>query len=274
AEADVAIVVVGSTTEWETEGEDRSTMDLPGRQAELVSAVAVANPRTILVLNVGAPVTTGWSSEVGATLLAWLPGQEAGGALADVLFGDADPSGRLPTSFPVRATDNLADAGFPGVDGHLPYGEGLLLGYRHHDTDDVAPAFCFGHGLSYTTFAYADPELVTGADGRPAVRVIVTNLGSRAGRAVVQAYAEPSARSEGAPVQQLVGFESVEIAAGESTVVDLALDSRAWTHWSEETGGWAFETAPVAIHVASSSRDRHGSVTLDPATGPPRFAGE
>ncbi|HEY4376302.1 MAG TPA: glycoside hydrolase family 3 C-terminal domain-containing protein, partial [Acidimicrobiales bacterium] len=130
AAADVAIVVVGSTTDWETEGKDRSTMDLPGRQAELISAVAAANPRTVVVLNVGAPVTTHWSSEVGATLVAWLPGQEAGEALADVLFGQVDPSGRLPTSFPVRVTDNLADAGFPGVEGHLPYGEGLLLGYR------------------------------------------------------------------------------------------------------------------------------------------------
>lgn len=268
--ADVAIVVVGSTTESETEGTDRTSLELPGRQAELVEAVCAANPRTVVVLNAGAPVTTGWAANAGALVLAWLPGQEGGHAVADVLFGHAEPSGRLPVSFPVRIEDTAAYGSFPGADGKVPYTEGVLMGYRHHDTNDVEPAFCFGHGLSYTTFAYGEATVVDGADGRPAVALTLTNTGDRSGVEVVQVYARATDRPPPVPDKELVGFESVALAAGEQRDVQLALDTKAWTYWAPSARAWEVDAGPVELLVGSSSRDIRATAVLDPARGPNR----
>src|SRR4051794_5226063 len=223
-EADVAIVVVGTTEEVESEGFDRSSLALPGRQDELVRRVAAANPRTVVVVNAGAPVLMPWLEEVPAVLLAWFPGQEGGNAIADVLLGAAEPGGRLPTTWPA-SEDGLPSA--TPVDGVLEYAEGLKIGYR----GDVAPLLPFGHGLGYTPWEYLSIE-----PAGEAVRVTVVNAGTRRGREVVQVYAEG----------RLAGFAGVTADAGEEVTVEVPLDRRAVARW--EHGGWVVE--PRAYEVA------------------------
>ncbi len=159
ATADVALVFVGTSEEWESEGFDRPDMDLPGRQAELIERVAAANPNTVVVLNNGSPLTMDWIDQVPALLEAWFPGQECGNAIADVLFGDVCPSGKLPQTFPKRLEDNPAYINYPGDNGKVVYGEGIFVGYRYYDKKAIEPRFPFGYGLSYTTFAYDNLRL-------------------------------------------------------------------------------------------------------------------
>ncbi|MFI0450446.1 glycoside hydrolase family 3 C-terminal domain-containing protein [Actinomadura sp. 6N118] len=218
-EADVAVVVVGTNDGVESEGFDRSTLALPGRQDELVSAVAAANPRTVVVVNAGAPVLMPWRDEVAAVLWVWLPGQEGGDALADVLIGAAEPGGRLPTTFPA-SEDNILSP--HPVDGVLAYIEGTAIGYRHYDSADVA--YPFGHGLGYTTWEY---ESVS-ASGRTA-EVTVRNTGDRLGREVVQCYVADGSRrdvADGSRPVGLAGFAVVDAGPGERTTVRVPLDER------------------------------------------------
>ncbi|WP_248959460.1 beta-glucosidase [Sphaerisporangium perillae] len=193
AGADVAIVVAGTTKETESEGFDRASLALPGRQDELIARVAAANPRTIVVLNAGSPVEMPWLDQVAAVLLAWFPGQEAGDALADVLFGDAEPGGRLPTTWPMRAQD-VPVLDVTPVEGKIRYDEGVLVGYRAWEHAGSVPAFWFGHGLGYTTWSYdsvAATRTAGGVTDGATVTVAVTNTGDRAGREVVQVYLSP-----------------------------------------------------------------------------------
>lgn len=210
--ADAAVVIVGTNDDVESEGFDRTTLALPGRQDELVSAVAAANPRTVVVVNAGAPVLMPWRDEVAAVLWAWLPGQEGGDALADVLTGAAEPGGRLPTTFPVSEDGILSPV--PGEDGSLPYAEGAAIGYLHYAPEQVA--YPFGHGLGYTAWEY---ESLAVADGT--AEVTVRNAGDRPGREVVQVYASP----DGLPLR-LAGFAVAEAAAGERVTVRVPLDER------------------------------------------------
>lgn len=210
--ADAAVVIVGTNDDVESEGFDRTTLALPGRQDELVSAVAAANPRTVVVVNAGAPVLMPWRDEVAAVLWAWLPGQEGGDAIADVLTGAAEPGGRLPTTFPVSEDGILSPV--PGEDGSLPYAEGAAIGYLHYAPEQVA--YPFGHGLGYTGWEY---ESLAVADG--AAEVTVRNAGDRPGREVVQVYAAP----DGPPLR-LAGFAVAEAAAGERVTVRVPLDER------------------------------------------------
>jgi beta-glucosidase len=211
-EADVAVVVVGTNDDVESEGFDRTTLALPGRQDELVSAVAAANPRTVVVVNAGAPVLMPWRDEVAALLWAWLPGQEGGDAIADVLTGAAEPGGRLPTTFPASEDGVLSP--IPEENGSLPYAEGTAIGYRHYRPDQVA--YPFGHGLGYTGWEY---ESLSVADG--VAEVTVRNTGDRPGREVVQCYAS----AESLPLR-LAGFAVAEAAAGERVTVRVPLDER------------------------------------------------
>jgi beta-glucosidase len=260
AESDVAVVVVG-TELADTEGADRRDMDLPADQVTLVRAVAAANPRTVVVLNTGSPVTMDWVDEVGAVVQLWYTGQELGAALADVLFGDADATGRLPTSFPRRLEDTPAFPTYPGRDGRAPYTEGVLVGYRHYDTNGVEPLFPFGHGLSYTRFAYGEATV----DDRPEgcdVSVPVTNTGDRPGREVVQLYVHgPAPR----PEQELKDFRAVDLAPGETAEVRFTLPSRAFAHWDMTHHAWTVTPGPYEIRLGSSSRRIH---TRTPLTRP------
>jgi len=252
-EADVAVVVVGTTEEVESEGFDRDSLALPGRQDELVRRVAEANPRTVVVVNSGAPVLLPWSEEVGAVLLAWFPGQEFGNALADVLLGVAEPGGRLPTGWPV------SEEGLPAtepVDGVLAYDEGLFIGYRGDGrTGWQPPRYAFGHGLGYTTWDYvsidAPGELPSGAD--LTVEVRIRNSGTRHGKQVVQVYAGRPGGAVERPRRWLAGFAVVEAAPGEEVVATVTVAARVFEHWDTEGGGWAVELGTFTLEAGPSS---------------------
>jgi beta-glucosidase len=236
AEADVAVVVVGTTEEVESEGFDREDLALPGRQDELVRRVVAANPRTVVVVNSGAPVLMPWAGEVPALLLTWFGGQEHGRALADVLAGAVEPGGRLPTTWPASA------AGLPSAqpqDGVLAYTEGLAVGYRATDRDVLLP---FGHGLGYTEWNY----LGLTVEGDTA-RVRLRNAGDRPGREVVQLYASPPGGDA-----RLVGFAAVEAGPGEELDVDVAIDRRRLARWD---AGWVTDPGPVPLAAGRSVAD-------------------
>jgi beta-glucosidase len=212
--------------------------------------VLAANPRTVVVVNAGAPVTMDWADDVPALLQLWFPGQECGAALAQVLFGDVDASGRLPTTFARRLEDTPALANYPGSDGQVHYAEGVFVGYRHYDRNHVEPRFCFGHGLSYTSFDYANLA-VSGAT----VSVDVTNTGQRPGSEVVQVYVHDVSASVERPEQELAQFAKVHLAPGETRRVELALEDRAFSFWDVEQHDWRAEAGEFEIRVGSSSRD-------------------
>jgi beta-glucosidase len=257
-EADVVVVVVGTTAEVESEGFDRADLALPGRQDELVRRVAEANPTTVVVVNAGAPVLLPWADEVAAIVLAWFPGQEFGGALADVLLGLAEPGGRLPTTWPA------AEDGLPSTqpaDGTLSYDEGLFIGYRGYDRDGRTPLYPFGHGLGYTSWEYAS---IDAADG-DTVSVRLRNTGARRGREVVQVYAS---REDGAverPPRWLAGFATVDADAGEEVTVVVAVPRRAFEHWDAEAAGWALEPGTFRLSAGSSAAAQPVSTEMTPA---------
>lgn len=266
ARADVAVVVVGTTAEWETEGNDRADIDLPGRQAELIEAVVTANARTVVVVNAGSPVDMAWAERTGAVLQVWFGGQEMGPALASVLLGDDDPGGRLPHTIPVRLEDHPAAASYPGSDGRLPYDEGLLAGHRWYDAHGIEPRFPFGHGLSYATFDWGEPTVgVTDASTlAPRVRLAVplSNVGERAGHEVVQVYVRPPAGS-GRPDLELKGFAKAHLAPGERRELFVDLDEDAFRRWDERAGGWTVDPGRYELVVAASSRDHRATVPVD-----------
>jgi len=266
AEADVAVVVVGLDGEWETEGTDRVDMHLPGGQDELVAAVAAANPRTVVVLNVGSPVLMPWVDDVAAVVQAWYPGQDFGTGLADVLFGDVDPSGRLPTTFPRRIEDTPAFATYPGsaVDDTVHYEEGVFMGYRHYDEAAVEPRFPFGHGLSYTSFSYGGIHVGSSDALTLAPSVSVTNTGDRAGVEVVQCYVAPTDSSGRRPPHELKGFARVTLAPGETADVTIALDGRSFASWDD---GWRVDPGRYEIRIGSSSRAIRAKATVEISEG-------
>jgi beta-glucosidase len=256
AHAEVAVVIVGTNADWETEGEDRTAMDLPGAQDELVRRVAAANPNTVVVVNAGSPVTMPWLDDVAAVLQVWFPGEELGAALAEMLFGEAEPGGRLPITIPRQLQDTPADAFYPGVDDHMPYGEGLLIGHRWYDAQGTTPAFPFGFGLGYTTWAMVPGATVTGdiATG-VSVTVPVRNTGARSGRTVVQVYVEPVDPMPGRPVRTLQGFAHVAAPAGGRATATVRLDARAFSQWSPGAHDWVVAAGDYRLLAGFSSQD-------------------
>ncbi|WP_422773714.1 glycoside hydrolase family 3 C-terminal domain-containing protein [Plantactinospora sp. WMMC1484] len=262
ADADVAVVVVGTTEEVESEGFDRSTLALPGRQDELVRRVAAANPRTVVVVNSGSPVLMPWADEVAAILLTWFPGQEAGVALADVLLGRAEPGGRLPTTWPRRAEDCPALETTP-VAGTLEYADDVFVGYRGWRAE---PLFPFGHGLGYTDWAYDSLTVEAGSAGPqrpdgPVAVVTLRNTGSRPGREVVQVYVGPEAAEPDRPVRWLAGFAAAEAAPGGTVTVRVPLPARTFQVW--EPDGWRLRPARYRIEAAHNVADIRLSSTTD-----------
>jgi len=250
ADSDVAVVVVGTTAEVESEGFDRTSLALPGRQDELVRRVAAANPRTVVVVNSGAPVLMPWAGEVGAVLLTWFGGQEFGHALADVLLGEAEPGGRLPTTWP--ATEDGLLSGQP-AGGVLDYTEGLFIGYRAFDRYGREPLFPFGHGGGYTTWSYDSITVDCDEANPPGVAVCVEarNIGSRPGREVVQVYASRPDSAVERPARWLAGFAAVDADPGETVNVGILLPERAFQHWAD--GGWTLEAGTFGLAAGSSS---------------------
>ncbi|MFG2720988.1 glycoside hydrolase family 3 protein [Streptomyces sp. NPDC048416] len=255
--ADLAVVMVATTDRVESEGFDRRDLRLPGRQDDLVRAVAAANPRTVVVVNSGSPVELPWREDVAAVLLSWFPGQEGGAALADVLLGHAEPGGRLPTTWPARLADAPVTEVQP-VAGQLAYAEGLFVGYRAYDRDGVTPAYSFGHGLGYTSWEYESLE-VTPAHAKVRIR----NTGARAGRESVQIYLAPVADAVERPRRWLAGFASVEAAAGATAEVEIPLRGRAFEIWDEAAGGFRFVPGPYEVRACHSLGDVRLRVTLE-----------
>jgi beta-glucosidase len=244
-DADVAVVVVGTTEEVESEGFDRSSLALPGRQDELVRRVVAANPRTVVVVNSGAPVLLPWADDVPAVLLTWFPGQECGNALADVLLGATEPGGRLPVTWPAD------EEGLPSplpVDRTLRYDEGLFVGHRGYDRDGREPRFRFGSGLGYTTWEYLSAETDAAS-----VTVRLRNTGSRRGREVVQVYASRPDSALERPVRWLAGFAAGEAGPGEEVAVTVDLPGRTYQHWDETGSRWATESGRFRLYVGPSS---------------------
>jgi beta-glucosidase len=259
AHADVAVVVVGRYARLESESFDVKTMDLPAGQDELIAAVERANPHTIVVLNTGDPVTmTKWIAQTPALVEMWYSGQEGGHALASVLFGDANPSGKLPVSFPKEWKDSPAYGHYPGENLKVDYAEGIYVGYRYFDTKNVEPLFPFGFGLSYTTFAYSDlkvtPARVSGKEPTE-VSLKVRNTGSRAGAEVVQLYVHDGHSHIDRPLRELKGFRRVELQPGETKTVEFKLDRAAFSYWSPDKTVWVAEPGTFEIQVGASSRD-------------------
>ncbi|WP_424534775.1 beta-glucosidase family protein [Sphaerisporangium viridialbum] len=257
AGADVAVVVAATTTEVESEGFDRTSLALPGRQDELISRVAAANPRTIVVVNAGSPVEMPWLDQVAAVLLTWFPGQEAGDALADVLFGDAEPGGRLPTTWPAR-TEDVPVLDVTPVGGEVRYDEGLFVGYRAWERTGRAPAFWFGHGLGYTTWSY-DSVAATPVTGGASVTVAVTNTGERAGREVVQVYLSRVSSAD-RPSRWLAGFDVVRAEPGTTVLTTVTLPERAFQEWTE--AGWRTAPGDYTVEIGHSVADRRLTATL------------
>jgi beta-glucosidase len=258
SEADVALVFVGLNGDWESEGFDRPDMELPGEQAALIERVAAANPRTVVVLQSGAPVRMPWLPEVAAVVEAWYGGQETGNAIADVLFGDVPASGKLPQTFPQRVEDNPAFLNYPGENGRVRYGEGIFVGYRFYEKKDVAPLFPFGHGLSYTTFAYGDLRLSAASispDDTLEVSVDVTNTGDRPGQEVAQLYVRDPQSSLARPHKELKGFAKLSLAPGETKTATFTLDRRALAFWDDLRRAWVAEAGAFEALVGSSSAD-------------------
>lgn len=262
AAADVAVLCIGRNGEWDTEGSDLQDIELPGRQNELVSAVARANPRTVVVLQTGGPVEMPWLAEVAAVLQAWYPGQEAGNAIADVLTGAAEPGGRLPQTFPAKWSDNPAHSQdpeiYPGHNGKVRYAEGVFIGYRHHDRHGIAPLFPFGFGLGYTNFALSDIAVTDErfeGEGFVDVTVTIANTGERAGSAVVQLYVGDDVASVQRPAKELKAFAKVALAPGESRRVDFSLDARAFAFFSTGDQAWLLEPGDFTIRAGLSSAD-------------------
>lgn len=269
AAADVAIVLVGTTAEVESEGYDRPDLDLPGNQDELVRRVVAANPRTVVVVNAGAPVLLPWLHEVPTVLWGWLPGQEAGTALADVLTGVTEPSGRLPWTLPARFEDVPVPHARP-VDGVVDYAEGTDVGYRAWERrleagpdgaapDGPVPAAPFGHGLGWTTWEYEDAVLARGeAHDAPATLTVyatVRNTGHRAGREVVQVYVEPPEGGPRRPVRWLGGFAVADVPAMGSATVRIAVPARALQVWDPRAKGWTTPPGTYRLRTGRSVAD-------------------
>lgn len=273
--AEVAVIFAGLPDSFESEGYDRSHMDMPQAQNELISAIAAVQPNTVVVLHKGSPITMPWINEAAAVLDMYLGGQAVGAATADLLFGDANPSGKLAETFPLRLEDTPCYLQFPGDGKSVTYGEGVYVGYRWYDSKKMDVLFPFGYGLSYTNFSISDLMLSSEdlADGdKLEVSVKVTNTGKRPGSEVVQVYIAPPAKlTRIRPVHELKGFEKVYLEAGETKTITIKLDVNSFAYWSTEQGKWFAAPGIYEIQVGNSSRNMVCKASIELKTAPAPF---
>jgi len=268
-QADVVVLVASLNSEWESEGFDRVDMKLPGTQDELIERVLKANKNTVVVVNVGSAVEMPWIDKVPAIVQLWYNSQEQGNALADVLFGDVNPSGKLPTTFPVRLEDNPAYINYPGENGKVRYGEGIFVGYRYYDKKKLAPLFPFGHGLSYTAFKYSNLRLnkkSLNPNETLTLKVDVTNTGKVAGKEIVQVYVRDVKSTFARPEKELKAFAKVELKPKQTKTVAFTLDREAFWHFDSGKNAWSTEPGEFEVWTGASSRDvrEKRSVILEP----------
>ncbi|MDQ4215125.1 glycoside hydrolase family 3 C-terminal domain-containing protein [Microbacterium sp. ASV81] len=260
--ADTVLLFLGIPAHEESEGYDRTHIDLPAAQLALLDAVLEVNPNVVVVLSNGGVVSIPFARRVPAIVEAWLLGQAGGSATADVLFGDVNPSGRLAETIPQRLEDTPAHGSFPGEHGHVRYGEGLLVGYRWYDEKQLAVRYPFGHGLSYTTFSYGDAAAAVREDGDIVVMVPVTNTGAVAGREVVQAYTSLPGSAVQRPPRELKAFASVHLEPGETASVALRIRRSELAYWDVRIDRWIVEGGDYVIEVGASSRDLRTSTAV------------
>jgi beta-glucosidase len=255
--ADVAVVFVGLPSSYESEGSDRADISLPPAHNALVNAVADVQPELVVVLSNGSAVGMPWVERVPAILEGWLTGQ-AGGAVADVLLGGVNPSGKLAVTFPVKSVDNPSHLNFPGESGKVRYGEGVFVGYRYYDAKEVEPLYAFGHGLSYTSFEYGDLELdktTLNSSASLTASLTVRNTGGRPGKEVVQLYVSDPESSLPRPPKELKAFEKVALGPGEAKRVTFELAKSAFSYYDPKVGDWVAESGEFELLVGASSRD-------------------
>jgi beta-glucosidase len=264
--ADVALLYVALPSFKESEGYDRADLDLTPQQVALIKAVSSAQPQTVVILNNGSAVAmSDWLEGVAAVVEAWMMGQAGGGAIADVVFGKVNPSGKLAETFPVKVADTPAHINFPGGDGEVRYGEGIFIGYRYYDAKDMPVLFPFGHGLSYTTFAYSHPQVSAATfkdvDGLT-VSVDVTNTGPVAGKEIVQVYVHERKSKLARPPKELKGFAKIELQPGETKTVTIGLDFRAFAYYHPAYKQWITENGEFDILIGASASDIRETVSV------------
>jgi len=264
--ADVAVLYIALPTFKESEGYDRTDLNLTEQQVALIKAVSKVQPKTIVVLNNGAPVAMSeWIDDVAAVLEAFMMGQAGGAAIADILFGKVNPSGKLAETFPLKLSDTPAYINWPGGAGEVRYGEGLYIGYRYYDAKEMPVLFPFGHGLSYTTFTYSNPKVSAtrfkDVDGLT-VTVDVTNTGKLAGKEIVQVYVHDQKSGLNRPLKELKGFTKVELQPGETKSVSISLDFRAFAYYHPEYKQWITEDGEFDILIAASAADIRHTLTV------------
>jgi len=264
--ADVALLYIALPTFKESEGYDRTDIDLTEQQIALIKAVAQVQPQTVVVLNNGAPVAmSDWIDDVDAVLESWMMGQAGGAAIADVLFGRVNPCGKLAETFPLKTADTPAYINWPGEAGQVRYGEGLFIGYRYYDAKEMPVLFPFGYGLSYTTFEYSNPKVSANTfkdvDGLT-VTVDVTNTGDIAGKEIVQVYVHDRQSELVRPQKELKGFAKVELQPGETKTVAIPLDFRAFAYYHPEYKQWITEDGDFDLLIAASAADVRQTLTV------------
>ena len=254
-QADVVLLFLGLPAAYESEGFDRTTLDIPAKQVEVLDAVVAVNPNVAVVLSNGSVVSLPWRGRAKAILETWLLGQAGGAALADVIFGDEAPSGKLAQTIIDDVNDDPSAMNWPGEEGHVDYGEGVFVGYRYYDTFRKQVTYPFGYGLSYATFDVHDATVAKTGPHTAEVTVTVTNTSDVAGAETVQVYVAPPKAKVARPVHELKGFAKVALEPGESKNVTIALDDRAFAYWSERFDDWHVEGGTYTVEVGVSSRD-------------------
>lgn len=252
AQSDYVLLLCGTNDDWETEGNDREMLALPGKQNQLIERILKANKNTVVVNNSGSPISMPWVNEAPAIIQAWFSGQEFGKALTDIILGTSNPSGKLPISFPIRLEDTPAFTSYPGEFGKVHYGEGIFVGYKWYLTRDIPCLFPFGHGLSYTKFSYKSMLYQD-----QAIDVTISNCGQSTGKEIIQIYSQALNPCVSQPKQKLIGFKKVELAPGETTTVSIELDDMAFYYWHAEEGQWVLDPGTYRISAASSSTQIH-----------------
>ena len=264
AESDAAIVCVGNTYRRESEGGDISSFEMEGDQDKLVKAVAAANPKTIVVLSGGTPIYVGaWLDEVEGLIAAMYPGQEGGQALAQILFGEVNPSAKLPFSYIQKKSDTYAFDGYQDKSLKMPYKEGVFVGYRWYDKHDIKPLFEFGYGLSYTTFEYSDLKVKKDGKLEYTVSATIKNTGKRAGQEAVQLYVGAPKSKVNRPLKELKGFAKVALEPGQSKTVQMKLDPRSFQYYDVDAKDWAADSGTYQVLLGASSRDIRLKTTVE-----------
>ena len=253
--SDAVILIVGTNSDWETEGNDRSSLGLPSDQDNLIKSILNKNKDTLIVLNSGSPVSMPWINEARAVLQSWFPGQEFGNSLAEIVFGLINPSGKLPTTFPLCIEDTPAYSSYPGNELQMNYDEKLLVGYKWYEKKNVRPLFPFGHGLSYTTFEFKDLIISFEEQDEFLCSFEITNKGKFAGHETAQCYIGHVGVNDEEPNKRLTGFSKVFLQPGESQEVNIKLHLKDFSIWDVSSAAWKRIEGKYLVSIGSSSED-------------------